>query len=194
MVTVPTHHDDYVTPFSDAQSSGDAILALRALPRWTQEEILEDELPIAAGKCAAANGAVYSAVVCRGRFYPNDLVKGITVWALKGERLSLGHRYKCIKAAQTVHMSKGDTKLVVAESRTAEARRIVTRQSSVIAELKASGQPSLDAEQTLLTYIGALKHLEAHEAIVRADISARKHQTKKGGPRRIRSWRGAKLR
>ncbi len=89
-------------------------------------------------------------------------------------------------------MSKGDTKLIVAESRTAEARQIVTRQSELIAKLKASGQPSLDAEQTLLTYISAPKHLEAHEAIVRADANARKHETKKGRRFSIRTWRGPK--
>jgi len=85
-------------------------------------------------------------------------------------------------------MSKGDTKLVVAEGRTAEARQIVAQQSELIAKLKSSGQPSLAAESALLTYISALKHLEAHEAIVRADVNARKHETKKGRRSRIRQW------
>lgn len=84
--------------------------------------------------------------------------------------------------------SNSNTKLAVAESRTAEARQIVAQQSELIAELKASGQPSLDAERTLLTYISVLKHLEAHEAIVRADVNARKHETKKGRRSRIRQW------
>jgi hypothetical protein len=76
-------------------------------------------------------------------------------------------------------MSKGDAKFVVAEGRTPEARQIVSRQSELIAKLKASGQPSLDAERALLTYMSALKHLEAHEAVVRADVNARKHEPKK---------------
>jgi hypothetical protein len=89
-------------------------------------------------------------------------------------------------------MSKSDTKLVVAEGRTAEARQIVAQQSELIAKLKALGQPTLDAEQTLLTYISALKHLVAHQAIVRADVHGRKHETKKGRRSRIRTWRKSK--
>ena len=84
-------------------------------------------------------------------------------------------------------MSKGDTKLVVAEGRTAEAKQIISRQSELVAKLKASGEPSLDAERTLLTYISALKHLQAHEAIVRADVNARKHETRKGRRQRTRT-------
>lgn len=145
-------------------------------------------MSIAAGKCAAASRARYCAVVRRGGLYPNDLVKSVTVRALKRERRRLGHRREFIKAAQTVHMSKGNSKLVVAESRTAEARLIVAQQSELIAKLKASGQPSLDAERTLVTYISALKHLEAHEAIIRADVNARKHETKKSRRFRTRAW------
>ena len=89
-------------------------------------------------------------------------------------------------------MLRGDTKLVVAEGRTAEARRIVAQQSELVEKLKAAGQPWLDAERTLLTYISALKHLKTHEAILRADANARKHETKKGRRFRIRKWRGPK--
>jgi len=145
-------------------------------------------LPVAAGKCATASLAGYFTVVRRSRFYPDDLIKSIAVRALEGERLSLVHRHKCIKAAQTVHMPKRDTKLVVAEGRTAEARQIVARQSELIAELKASEQPTIDAERTLVTYISVLKHLEAYEAVVRADVNARKHETKKGRRFRVRTW------
>ncbi len=155
-------------------------------------KILEEELPVAAGKFPAAVEAGYFTVVHLDRFYPDDLVESVTVRAFEGERLSIGHRYNCIKAALSVHMSKGDTKLVVAEGRTAEARQIVARQSELIAKLKASGQPTLDAERTLLTYISALKHLEAHAAIIRADVSARKHETRKGRRSRNRTWRKSK--
>jgi hypothetical protein len=85
-------------------------------------------------------------------------------------------------------MSKGDAKFVVAEGRTPEARQIVSRQSELIAKLKASGQPSLDAERALLTYMSALKHLEAHEAVVRADVNARKHEIKKLARRHSIPW------
>jgi hypothetical protein len=85
-------------------------------------------------------------------------------------------------------MPKSDPKLVVAESRMAEATRIVAQQSELIAKLKAAGQPSFDAEQALLTYISALKHLEAHAAIVRAEVGTKKHETKKG-----RRFRGKNL-
>ena len=80
----------------------------------------------------------------------------------------------------------------MAEGRTAEARKIVARQSELIEWLKASGHPSFNAEQTLQTYISALRHLEAHEAIVRADVNARKHETKKDRRFRVKTWRGPK--
>ncbi len=76
-------------------------------------------------------------------------------------------------------VAKARTKLVVVKARTAEARRLVTRQQDLIATLKLSKQPTVDAEGTLQTYISALKHLEAHEDKVRAEVSARKHETKR---------------
>jgi hypothetical protein len=148
-------------------------------------------LPVAAGKRATAFRAGYFTIVRRSRFYPDDLVKSIAVRALEGERLKFGHT-QLYQGRSHRHMPKRDTKLVVAEGRTAEARRIVARQSELIEKLTASGQPSLEAERTLLIYISALKHLEAHEAIVRADVGARKHETKKGRCTRIRTWRKSK--
>ena len=72
-------------------------------------------------------------------------------------------------------MPRKHTKLVAVEARTAEARRIVTRHIDFIATLKASKQPTVDAERMLQTYLSSLKHLEAHED----KVSARKYETKR---------------
>jgi len=84
-------------------------------------------------------------------------------------------------------MPRKNTKLSVAERRTAEARQIVAQQQELVARLKALGQPSFDAELTLQTYISALKLIEVHEDKVRAEVRARKHETKRDRRRRMRT-------
>jgi len=51
--------------------------------------------------------------------------------------------------------------------RTAEVRRIVAAQRQHVANLKATGGRTLEAEHTLSTYQSSLKHLEEHEAALR---------------------------
>jgi hypothetical protein len=45
--------------------------------------------------------------------------------------------------------------------------------------LKASGRPTLEAEQVLQTYLSALKHLEDNERRIREADKAKKGETKK---------------
>ena len=59
--------------------------------------------------------------------------------------------------------------LISAAHRAGEARRIVANQQELIARLKASGHPTLDAKLALRTYVSALKHLENHERGVRKE-------------------------
>ena len=89
--------------------------------------------------------------------------------------------------SQVAHMPRKSTKLGVAERRTAEARQIVARQQELIARFRALGQPTVEAELTLQTYMSALKLIEAHEAKVRAEIRAGKHRTKTDRSRRMRT-------
>ncbi len=63
--------------------------------------------------------------------------------------------------------------------RAAEARRIVARQEQLVAGLKATGRPTLDAELYLKAYIEALKPLEAIELRLREERRAKKRETKK---------------
>lgn len=88
---------------------------------------------------------------------------------------------------QVGHMPRKNTKLSVAERRTTEARQIVAQQQELVARLKALGQPAFDAELTLQTYISALKLIEVHEDKVRAEVRARKHETKRDRRRRMRT-------
>lgn len=120
-----------------------------------------------------------------------DLVKSVTVRALEGNRQEFSHKYnysmglRRLGTTQVVHMPRKNTKLGVAERRTAEARQIVARQQELIAKLKALGQPTVEAELTLQTYVSALKLIEAHEDKVRAEVRAGKHETKRD--RRLRT-------
>jgi hypothetical protein len=50
--------------------------------------------------------------------------------------------------------------LIVAATRLAIAREIVTNQRALIAELRAAGEPAEDAEKSLLSYESSLRHLE----------------------------------
>lgn len=76
-------------------------------------------------------------------------------------------------------MPRRHSKLVAAERHTAKARQITAQQHDLIARLKALGQPTVDAELTLQTYVSALSLIEAHEDRMRAEVSARKHETKR---------------
>ena len=69
--------------------------------------------------------------------------------------------------------------MVVAAARVAEARRLVAGQRLLIETLKASGQPSYEAEVTLELYISALKVLEGHEHRLREERRAKRRETKK---------------
>lgn len=63
--------------------------------------------------------------------------------------------------------------------RSAEARRAVDNQRGLIAQLKALGESTSDAEHTLQTYISMLEHLDAHEQKLREQRRAKKTETKK---------------
>ena len=60
--------------------------------------------------------------------------------------------------------------LIVAATRLARAREIVTNQHALIAKLRALGQPSEDAEKSLQSYESSLRHLEEHESKLRAEF------------------------
>ena len=60
-------------------------------------------------------------------------------------------------------MPRPNPKLIVAAMRSAEARRAVDNQRGLIAQLKALGESTSDAEHTLQTYMSMLEHLDAHE-------------------------------
>ncbi len=76
-------------------------------------------------------------------------------------------------------MPRKNPKLVVAATRVAEARRIVAGQRLLIETLKASGQPTHDAEVSLALYVSALKVLESHEFKLREERSAKRRETLK---------------
>lgn len=76
-------------------------------------------------------------------------------------------------------MPRKDPKLTVASRRTAEARRAVNDQHTLIARLTVAGEPTLEAVQILQTYLSILWHLEAHEEKLRKERRAKKTETKK---------------
>ena len=76
-------------------------------------------------------------------------------------------------------MLRKKTKFIVAAHWVAEARRIVADQHELTMTLKASGRPTLEAEQVLQTYLSALKHLEDNERRIREADKAKKGETKK---------------
>jgi hypothetical protein len=71
-------------------------------------------------------------------------------------------------------MPRPNPKLIVAAMRSAEARRAVDNQRGLIAQLKALGESTSDAEHTLQTYIRMLEHLDAHEQKLREQRRAKK--------------------
>lgn len=76
-------------------------------------------------------------------------------------------------------MPRNNPKLILAAIRAAEARRIVARQERLIAGFKASGKPTLEAEQYLQMYISALKLLEDDEHTIWETRRTKMRETKK---------------
>ena len=74
-------------------------------------------------------------------------------------------------------MPRQDPKLIVAAARAAEARRIVAGQRLLIETLKASRQPTEEAEVALQLYVSALKVLEGHEQRLR-EVRRAKYRAK----------------
>ena len=60
-------------------------------------------------------------------------------------------------------MPKKTPKHVIARARLAEARLIVATQNALVKRLRSWGEPTLEAEIMLQTFVSALKHLEAYE-------------------------------
>ena len=80
-------------------------------------------------------------------------------------------------------MPRRSRELIQATSRAAEARRAVAGQRLLVETLKASVQPSRDAEDVLQMCISALKVLEDHERRLLEErrTKARKARTKMNG-------------
>ena len=76
-------------------------------------------------------------------------------------------------------MPRKRPKLIILAQHIAGARRIVTDQRAILKKLRATGQPTSEAEGTLLTYRSALHHLESHERKMRAEAKAKKGETLK---------------
>jgi len=68
--------------------------------------------------------------------------------------------------------------LTLAAHRVAEARRIVDQQNDLIGALKASGNPTLEAEAALRTFLSSLAHLEGHERAIRKEEEAKKRESR----------------
>lgn len=82
-------------------------------------------------------------------------------------------------------MPRKKPRLIVAANRVAEARRIVVEQSDLIARLKASDDPALDAERALQSYLSSLEHLEDYERKIKREGQAKKRETKNRQSRRL---------
>jgi len=76
-------------------------------------------------------------------------------------------------------MPRQNPKLILAASRVAEARRILTEQNMRIARLEMAGEPTLDAKAALQCYQSALTHLETHERKLREERRAKTRETRK---------------
>lgn len=156
-------------------------------PWLIHQEILEDELAFAAlertATTAANNVAIWEcAILCA-----NELVLCATVWA--GERCCCRGIGCHGERGQTAGMPRKKPKLILAADRVAKATKIIADQRELIMTLKASGRPTLQAEQVLSTYVSSLKHLEDHERRIREEDKAKPRETKKD--RRFRIPRSA---
>lgn len=65
-------------------------------------------------------------------------------------------------------MPRKRPELVLLTQRIAVARKIIAKQQTLVAALRASGQPTVEAENALQTYLSALRHLEDHARKMRA--------------------------
>jgi hypothetical protein len=94
--------------------------------------------------------------------------------------------YANIISRQREPMPKKRPKLAAIAGQLANARRIVAEQQALVANLSARGQPTLEAEGTLRTYLSALAHLEAHERKIREEAKAKKGESLTRRDRRLR--------
>ena len=85
----------------------------------------------------------------------------------------------CKKGGEQERHTCRETKLVEVRTRVAEARHIVDVQLGLVERFRATGEPTLEAEDALNTYASGLKHLEAYELKLREDAKAKKGETKK---------------
>ena len=69
--------------------------------------------------------------------------------------------------------------VAVLADRIATARCIIDAQRATLLELRASGQPTFEAEAKLWTYVSSLEHLLAHEDKFREEALVKKGETKK---------------
>jgi hypothetical protein len=83
-------------------------------------------------------------------------------------------------------MPRKISKLRIVTLQLADARRIVAERQDLVAKLRAFGQPTIEAEATLRTYLSALTHLEAHESKLGAEAAAKKGETLSRRDRRRR--------
>jgi hypothetical protein len=60
--------------------------------------------------------------------------------------------------------------LIAAAARLARAREIVANQRALVAQLRALGQPTEDAEKSLQMYESSFRHLEEHESKLREEF------------------------
>ena len=75
-------------------------------------------------------------------------------------------------------MPRKRPKLVKVAEQLRNARRIVAEQMAVVATARANGEPTLEAEGTLRTYLSGLAHFEAHERKMREEAKAKKGESR----------------
>ena len=146
-------------------------------PWLIHEEILEDELTFATLEWTTTTAANNLASWERPSLSANEFVLCAAVWA--GERCCCRWIGSHGERGQTPAMPRKKPKLILAADRVAEARKIVADQRELSMTLKASGRPTLQAEQALSTYVSSLKHLEDHERRIREEDKAEPRETKK---------------
>ena len=84
-------------------------------------------------------------------------------------------------------MPRKISKLRIVTLQLADARRIVAEQQALVTKLQAFGQPTIEAEAILRTYLSSLTHLETHESKLREEAAAKKGETRSRCDRRRRS-------
>jgi hypothetical protein len=73
-------------------------------------------------------------------------------------------------------MPKKASKLAVLAERIAVARRIIEEHRTVLEKLRVSGEPTLEAEGALRTYVSSLMHLLVHEDKMKNEVAAKKRE------------------